>query len=176
MSQIKKYIKDFKRFNANTSSEYRAEAAPHQPILLLALIKLHKEGKIDLKSIKPDSKDLLSTVEEVWNDWLGYKEDFKIQYPLYHLQTKDFWDYNLKEGYDFVVRKGQTPTFKKIRERVDVFYINDANLIGYLEDEYNRKKLINALLRSGRVLKTTGEKKYCFTDQEKQIIKQKMGI
>lgn len=176
MSKIEKYIGEFERFNANTAPEYKADAAPHQPILLLALIKLHKEGKIDLKNIDPGSEELIRTVDEIWGDWLGYKKKFKIQYPLYHLEGKDFWDYDLKEGYDFVVRKGQTPTFKKIRERIDVFYINDDDLIDYLDKKDARKRLINALLRSGRVLKTTGEKRKCFTDKGKEKIKQKMYL
>lgn len=46
-------------------SRYTVGKAPHKPILLLALIVLNKNNRIDLSNIKP-SLDLRQTREDLW--------------------------------------------------------------------------------------------------------------
>ncbi len=171
MSKKEEYVKDFKQFNnADTAhkEKYNAEAAPHQPILLLALIKLYKEDKIDLKKIDPQSEELLSTAEEIWENWLGYDREFNINQPLLYLgNIKDFWKYELKDGYDDLKNPYDVST------NVEVFYIDDDELIKRLNYEESRNKLVEALVESGRIL-SDGTERPCFEYREK--IKEKMGV
>jgi len=171
MSLKEEYVNDFKKFNnADTAhkEKYNGEAAPHQPILLLALIKLYREDKINLKKIDPRSEELLSTAEEIWGDWLGYNWEFNINQPLFYLgNIKDFWKYELKKGHDAPKNPHNVP------KNVAVFYIDDDELIKLLKYEESRNKLIEALVESGRILKN-GTKRPCFEYKEK--IKEKMGL
>jgi len=171
MSGKEEYVEDFKQFNnADTAhkEKYNAKAAPHQPILLLALIKLYKEDKIDLKNIDPRSEDLLSTAEEIWENWLGYNREFNINQPLLCLgNIKDFWKYKLKDGFDDLRKAHNVPT------NVEVFYIDDDELIKLLNYKESRNKLVEALVESGRIL-SDRTKLPCFKYREK--IKEKMGL
>ncbi len=171
MSEKEEYVEEFERFEASTGrpDKYHGDVAPHKPILLLSLIRLYEEGKIDLRNIDPKSEELLTTAEEIWNDWLGYDRDFDIYMPLYYLKRKDFWNPVVKDGESDPSRPDQ------VGARIDHFYLED-DLIDYMEKKDNREKLIKALIRSGKVLKTTGEKKDCFSEQDKEAIREKVGF
>lgn len=173
MNKIEKYVEEFEQFNnADTAhrKKYNAEAAPHEPILLIALIKLYEEGKVDLKNIDPRSEELLDTAEEIWEDWLGYSRDFNINQPLCYLgNIKEFWKCEFKEGYDTLEKPHH------VTDNVQSFYFDDDELIKLLNEESSRNKLIGALLKSGRIL-SDGTKRPCFSDEDKKVIKEKMGL
>jgi len=170
MSKKEEYVEEFERFEASTGSpnKYHGDVAPHKPILLLSLLRMYEEGKIDLRKIDPTSEELLTTAEEIWNDWLGYDRNFDIDMPLYYLKRKDFWNPVLKDGESDPSRPDQ------VGAKIDHIYLED-DLIDYMKEKDNREKLIKALMRSGKVLKTTGEKKNCFSKQDKEAIREKVG-
>jgi len=171
MSGKEKYVEEFERFEASTGNpnKFHGDVAPHKPILLLSLIKLHKKEKVDLEKIDPQSEELLTATKKIWNDWLGYDRDFDIGMPLYYLKRKDFWTFVPKD------KENQPNRPNDVQDKVDYFSLG-SELIEFMEKENNRKRLIKALLESGKVLKTTGEKKYCFSDEDKKAIREKMGL
>lgn len=176
MDKLEKYIEEFKEFNTRGGGhvEYHAELPPHQPILLLALIKLYDEDNIDLQKIDPNSKKLFDTVEEIWNDWLGYEKKFEenrhITNPCYYLEnSQDFWNYDLVEEVDELKYPYQ------VLEKVERYYFDDDDLIKLLNLEESRNKLIKALTISGRTPKK-GSKKRCFSKPDKKAIEQNMGL
>lgn len=166
-----KYADEFERFEASTGrpDKYHGDVALHKPIFLLSLIRLYEEGKIDLSNIDPKSDELFTAAKEIWNDWLGYDRDFDIDMPLHYLKRKDFWNHVLEDGESDPDRPDQ------IRAKVDHLYLEDE-LKEYIQKRNNREKLIKALIRSGKVLKTTGEKKNCFSDEDKKAIKEEMDL
>ncbi len=164
------YLTEFEEFEPSTGNpkKFNGEVAPHKPILMLSIIRLYQDNKIDLKKIDPNSKELLTTSEEIWNEWLGYERDFKISYPLYYMKNKEFWHYESKDKED-------PPTYPgNVNKKVDFFYLDD-DLIDYLDDEDLQDKFILALLRSGKKYKS-GKKKRCFSNEDKKILKEKMGL
>ena len=69
-------------------SRYTVGKAPHKPILLLALIILDRNQKIDLSNIKP-SLDLRETWEDLWGS-LSYERIGPIHLPMYHMKSDGF--------------------------------------------------------------------------------------
>lgn len=172
MSRVEKYVEEFKEFkNADRRwhKKYHADVAPHQPILLLALIKLYRENRIDLKKINPKSEDLTSTTKKIWKDWLEYERDFRINQPLCAMRNSQyFWKRSLKE--DFEREEDGEPSYKEY-----IYYIEDDVLINILADEKFQKKLIRALLWSGKTL-SDGTEYRCFSPDDRDAIKEKMGL
>lgn len=176
MSRIEKYVKELEEFNTRPGGheEYHADLAPHQPILLLGLIKLYEEDKIDLRDIDPNSKKLSETIKEIWKDWLGYEKKFEkdrhIAYPLYYLgNSQDFWKNEL------VAESDEPKNPNQVKTKVKRYIIDDNQLIQLLDNEESRNKLIKALMRSGNTFKTTGKYRY-FSDEDKKMIKERMGL
>lgn len=176
MDKLEKYIEELKEFNTRSGGheEYHAELPPHQPILLLALIKLYDEDDIDLRKINPNSEKLFDTVEEIWNDWLDYGKEFEedrhITNPCFYLEnSQDFWNYDLVKETDELKYAYQ------VLEKVERYYFDDDSLIQLLDVAESRDELIKSLKRSGRTLKDGTKKKY-FSGPDKKAIEQNMGL
>lgn len=177
MSKKEEYVEEFKRFNADTAKEYRSEAAPHQPILLLSLIKLFEENKIDLSYIDPKSvldpdSNLRKLTDEFW--WEVEDEDsrFSIRYPFYHLEEKDFWRWKLNEDFTSAIQ-GKAPTLGELKTRIKKVYLS-KDLIELIDQEETREELIKALIKSGK--KEGGKKHRCFIGEGRKAIREKMGL
>lgn len=172
MRSIEKYEEEFRKLSIDKKDKYNAEAAPHKPILLLSLIKLYEEGKVDLSNIDPESalarsSDLKNLSRDLWRD-LGYERTFNITLPFYYMKAEDFWNIKLKEGFNSPLPKSKkNPTQKDLKERIDKIYF-DSDLVNLLGNEKNRERLMKALL-SGKNLEW-------FTNEDKRIVKEKMDL
>jgi len=179
MDVLDKYEKEFKKFNADTIQDYRSQAAPHQPILLLSLIKLYDEGKINLSNIDPKTvlnsdSDLRKMTDEFWRKAESGEDRFNIKRPFYHLEKKDFWRWILKDDLNSALDPEKDyPTLGGLKERIEKVYF-PQNLIELLNQQDSRKILIEALIMSGNLKED--EKMNCFTPDTRKWIRKKMGI
>ena len=93
---LRDYITKFKKLKvAKDKNKYTTGKAPHKPILLLSLILLKKNNKIDLDNISTTIY-----LRELWSElWkcLKYDHPGPIYMPLYHLRSDGFWNIEFKE-------------------------------------------------------------------------------
>lgn len=123
-------------------SRYTSGLAPHKPVLLLSLIILNMNGKMDLHNIKPDL-NLRETWSELWN-CLEYGKPGPIHLPLYHMKSEGFWNLKLKEG----VVLTQPKSLALLHSMVEKISLDD-NLSRYIEVESSRNEIISSLLNGG---------------------------
>ena len=140
---LEKHKEIFRNLNVDKNkSRYTVGKAPHKPILLLSLITLHKNDKIDLTNVQPNIY-----LREIWSElWahLDYEKTGPIQLPMYHMKSDGFWDVQLKEG----ITSHQPRSLTHLTEMVDRISV-DHELIELIEDETTRAELIEALLNGG---------------------------
>jgi len=120
-------------------NRYSVGKAPHKPILLLSLIILKNNGKIDLSNIET-SIYLRETWNELWKK-LEYDRTGPIHLPLYHMKSDGFWNIEFKPG----LGQAQPKSIKQFNNMVRSVSIK-PELIKILEDNDGRQRLINALL------------------------------
>ena len=176
MKSIEKYEKQFKDLNVDKNGKnqdsYNARGAPHKPILLLSLIKLYEDGKIDLSNINPKTalarnSDLKELSTNLWRA-LDYERTFDIALPFYYMKDEDFWNIKLKDGFNSPIPNSKkNPTQKDLKERIDKVYF-DNELVTLLNEKDKRERLKRALL-SGKDIEW-------FENPNKRIFKDKMGL
>jgi len=174
MTSIEKYEEEFKDLSIDKarSDMYNANAAPHKPILLLSLMHLYEEGKVNLSNIDPESalarnSDVKTLSRELWAE-MGYERTYDISKPFYYLKKEDFWNIKLKDDYSSPIPKNKKgPTQKDLKERIEKVYF-DSELVTLLNDDDNRERLMKALL--------SGKNIEWFTKEDKGIIKEKMDL
>jgi len=176
MRSIEKYEKQFKDLNVDKNEKnqdsYNADAAPHKPILLLSLIKLYEDGKMDLSNINPKTalarnSDLKELSRDLWRA-LDYERTFDIALPFYYMKDEDFWNIKLKDGFNSPIPKSKkNPAQKDLKERIDKAYF-DNELVTLLNEKDKRERLKRALL--------SGKDVEWFKDSNKSIVKDKMDF
>lgn len=123
-------------------NRYTVGKAPHKPILLLALIVLNKNKRINLSDIKP-SLDLRETWEDLWGS-LSYDRIGPIYLPMYHLKSDGFWKVELKPNHS----PHQPKSLNELMGMSDRISL-DEDLVQSLEDPDFTSKMINAILHGG---------------------------
>ncbi len=137
------YLTKFKELHVDKNkNRYSAGKAPHKPILLLSLILLSKNNKIDLSDIKPNIY-LRETWAELWKI-LSYNRTGPIYLPLYHLRSDGFWKIEFKKH----VHPHQPRSIHEFNSIVSSITLDD-DLIDLIDDDNSRNKLINSLLNGG---------------------------
>jgi putative restriction endonuclease len=126
----------------NNKNRYSAGKAPHKPVLLLSLIILNENNRMDLKDIKADLV-LRETWYELWK-CLEYSRPGPIHLPLYHLRSDGFWNIEMKEG----VLPHQPKSIDGLYSMVGRISMKE-DLIEFIEDEATRDKLISSILNGG---------------------------
>jgi putative restriction endonuclease len=124
-------------------NRYTTGKSPHKPLLILTLIILHDNGKIDLTDIKPDL-DLMDTWSELWKCLKWYDKPGSLQQPLYYMKKEEFWNIDFKEGKDNKVPRSIS-AFEKSINRISM----TTDMVDLIEDEESRKMIINTLLNAG---------------------------
>jgi len=158
-SPLEKYITKFSKLRVDKNpTRYTLGKAPHKPILLLSLIILDKNNKIDLSNIETNIY-LRETWSELW-ELLEYNRVGPIYLPLYHMRSDGFWDIKFKEG----ITPHQPTSLNKFNEMVRSISLN-PELIELIEHEDSRTQLINSLLNGGY-----------FSDREIQNLKKRIQI
>ncbi len=121
---------------------YTCGLAPHKPILLLSILLLSENNRVDLENITIDLY-LRETWSELWS-CLEYLHPGPIYLPFYHMESEGFWHIEYNEQ----VSRGQPKSVKQINERIKRAYI-DRSAIPFFEQDQTRKELINILLNAG---------------------------
>ena len=152
---LNKYLKKYKNLHVDrNNTKYTVGKAPHKPILLLSLILLHKNNKIDLTNVSTNIY-LRDTWVELWN-CLDYDKVGPIHLPLYHLKSDGFWN------IDFKTTPTQPKSLTHFNKMVKSIHL-DQELIDFISDRKTRHELINSLLNGGY-----------FSDTEIQNLKTKI--
>ena len=133
LALMKKLHIDHKKNN------YTMGKAPHKPILLLSLIILQRNSKIDLSNIKPNLY-LRSTLEDFWGS-LDYDKVGPMHLPMYHLRSDRLWKIDLKPGISSHQLKSLTDLMG-MSERISL----DPDMIRSLEDPSFSNEMVNAIL------------------------------
>jgi len=136
---LEKYKEIFQNLNVDKNrNRYTVGKAPHKPVLLLSLIILNKNDKMNLNNIQPNIY-----LRETWSDlWthLDYEKTGPIQLPMYHMKSDGFWNVQLKEG----ITPHQPRSLTHLTEIVEEVSL-DEELIELIDDKDSREVLVNAL-------------------------------
>ena len=139
-SLLDEYIERFGNLRVDKNSDrYSAGKAPHKPILLLSLILLKNNNKVDLSNIET-SIYLRETWNELWKK-LEYDRTGPIHLPLFHMKSDGFWNIVFKPDANIT----QPKSMKQFNNMIQSVSIK-PELIDILEDDDGRQRLINALL------------------------------
>ncbi|MGB3402666.1 MAG: HNH endonuclease [Microcoleaceae cyanobacterium] len=116
--------------------------APYKPILLLSIIELIAQGKIQENKILI-SDLLVETFDKYWNILNSETFNGGLALPFFHLKNEErrFWYLQYSEEYD----GGRPQTLKKIREDVEYAYM-DEELFDLIQTSESRKELIDSLV------------------------------
>lgn len=130
-----------KRFSElNVSSSKKRGNAPYQPILLLSIIDLIAQGRIETPQVTV-SDDLIQTFQKYWNIFGSSAYQGGLHYPFFALQTQGFWKLKFKTGFDGL----QPKTEKKLKEAVEYASL-DSQLFYLLQNPVHRAELIDILI------------------------------
>ena len=145
MNTLNKYIQEFKSLRID-----RAHGnAPHQPVLLLAVIELIEQGQITENRVLP-SPILVETFVKYWTKVTDRKPNLAL--PFFHLAKRKppFWYHKANPGYEKALEVvNQIKEFSRLREFVSYasFDIDLFDLLIQMETrEVLRQTLIDTYL------------------------------
>jgi putative restriction endonuclease len=140
-------------------NSYTCGLAPHKPVLILSLLILEKNDRIDLNDITIDMY-LRETWSELW-ECLKYPHPGPIYLPYYHMKSDGFWNIQFKKD----AIRGQPKSLKQIVERVERVWI-EPSVIKMFKDQSTWVQLVNTILNAGYFSK---EEITCLTKRIKDI-------
>ncbi|BBD60337.1 hypothetical protein NIES2109_31340 [Nostoc sp. HK-01] len=138
MKTFNYYYESFSQLNVSTSQ--KRGVAKYKPILILTIIDLVTRGILNENKI-PVSEELVQTFKRYWSILGSKSYQGGLHYPFIHLQSEGFWHLEFKPDYNGL----QPKTTNKLRESVEYASLDDE-LFDFLQDEYSRQELIDALV------------------------------
>ncbi|MGB5596464.1 MAG: HNH endonuclease, partial [Crocosphaera sp.] len=132
------YCRLFSKIKVNKSKK-RGEA-PYKPILLLSVIDLISQDKIQNNDIYI-TNELISTFNRYWDILSPDSFNGGLALPFFHLKNDGFWKLQFSQQYD----GGRPQTIPKLKEDVD-YAILDQELFEFLQDGNSREELINTII------------------------------
>ena len=140
-STLQKYIKKIERLRVDKAHG----TAPHQPLLLLAVIELIEQGQIYENKI-PLSPDLAETFLKYWTKVVTDRKP-DIALPFFHLKSSGFWHLHPNAGYEKVLSvASRIRSTSRLREVVAYASLDDEIFVLLADPqdrEVLRQKLIN---------------------------------
>ena len=137
------YVKKFSRLRVDRA---RGSVAPHKPILLLSIIELFQQDKIQRNQIFL-SPELISTFLKYWTHLGSDIHRSDIALPFYHLTGDGFWHLSPNPGFESTIAaKVKLKSLAALRNVVNYAYI-DEELCSLLQDSESRNYLITAILQ-----------------------------
>lgn len=137
------YVKKFSKLRVDRAS---GRAAPHKPILLLSIMELFQQGKIQQNQIFL-SPELISTFLKYWTHLGSDTHRSDIALPFYHLTGDGFWHLSPNPGFESTIAtKVKLKSLTALRNAVSYAYV-DQELFNLLQDSESRNYLIAAILR-----------------------------
>lgn len=135
---------NFKTLNCDrVGGRYHASKAPHKAVLLLAVIKLFENKKINLRDFELNNLQLIEIYKDIWGT-LNYDKPGPISNPLYHLKSDGF--YRIHFLTDRPTKPGAS--LKKLLEQANTAEFDDE-FIRLISDEAGRKKAVEDILTGG---------------------------
>jgi len=149
---LSRYVAAFQNLDVDENKNlYTAGKAPHKPVLLLSVISLYKEDKINLKDIEVNHH-LKKKWVEFW-DCLKYEETSPVHKPLYHLKTEDFWNIEISQDEE----PETVVSLRKFFDIIEKIWL-DEELIELFDCEDSCVTLIDAILTGGYFSKEEKDK------------------
>jgi putative restriction endonuclease len=121
------YCRLFSKIKVNKSKK-RGEA-PYKPILLLSVIDLISQDKIQNNDIYI-TNELISTFNRYWDILSPDSFNGGLALPFFHLKNDGFWKLQFSQQYD----GGRPQTIPKLKEDVD-YAILDQGLLS-IDNDY----------------------------------------
>ena len=141
-SSLEIFEQKFNSLNVNKKPGiYTVGKAPHKPVLLLSIILLNRNNRMDLANINTGLQ-----LREMWNSLWGlleYEHPGSLHMPLYHMKSEGFW--NIRFRTETHAQPKSVGQFDVMAESISLA----PELIELLQEENSRNVLINALLNGG---------------------------
>ena len=136
------YGKKFAKLNVSRSNG----VAPNKPILLLSIIDLISQGKIQQNQIIL-SAELIATFLKLWSHLeLVRKPDIGL--PFFHLKGDKFWHHQSKPGFEPAIASGvRIRSVSLLKETVQYAYF-DEELFSLLVEPSSRGELTDVLINT----------------------------
>lgn len=133
---VKAYKEHFSSLN---TARKLGRPAPHKAILLLSVMELIENGRINDNRIEL-TEILEETFLKLWKRYVGSSMIFqpKIATPFWHLQHEPFWNLYLNDGKDLNTITSPY-SVKRLREHTHA--IIDKELFELMKNEDNRAAL-----------------------------------
>ncbi|MBE9079162.1 HNH endonuclease [Romeria aff. gracilis LEGE 07310] len=141
-SELAYYAKKFAKLHVNRHRD--RGPAPHKPILLLSVIELIEQGKIQRNRIYL-SPELIATFLKYWTHFGSEKHRSNIALPFFHLQGDKFWHLMPNPGFEATVSsQSKLSGLNSLKDAIKYAYFDDA-LFHLLEESKTRQELIGIL-------------------------------
>ncbi len=134
------YAKKFQRLRVDRAHGL----APHKPILLLAVIELIAQGKIQENRIDLSAR-LNRTFLKYWSYLGSADHNPDISQPFYYLKSGKFWHLVANRGQEWVItEKLKLKTLGEVRRVVNYAYL-DEDLFDFLREPKFCDSLLDSL-------------------------------
>jgi len=121
--------------------------APHKPILLLSVIELIEQQKIQRNQIYL-SPELIATFLKYWSNLVTTNHRSDIALPFFHLTSEKFWHLVPNEGFEATIAaKVRLKTLSSLRSAVKYAFL-DEELFELLQEPNSRVNLIEVLIQT----------------------------
>lgn len=145
VKQLSYYIDKFANLRRDTKKS--RGAAPHKPTLLLSVIELFEESKIQHNQIYL-SPELIATFLKYWSNLVTTEHHSDISLPFFHLTGDKFWHLMPNPGFEATVAsRTKIRGLTALRNVVKYAYL-DEELFEYFQGSTSRMQLVGTLIES----------------------------
>lgn len=136
------YLRKFAKLNVNKKN---GVSAPHKPILLLAVIELIEQKKIQNNQIYL-SPELIANFLKYWSSLVTTNHQSNIALPFFHLTGDKFWHLTPNMSYEGSISSIK-PSLSVLRNAVRYAYV-DNELFELLQKATSRFRLVSILVQT----------------------------
>lgn len=136
------YIRKFAKLKVNKRNGI---SAPHKPILLLSVLELIEQNKIQNNQIYL-TPELIATFLKYWSNLVTTNHQSNIALPFFHLTGDKFWHLAPNMSYEGSISSIK-PSLSALRNAVRCAYL-DNELFDLIEKTNSRFQLVNILIQT----------------------------
>lgn len=140
---LERYIEKFQRLK---TAVVKGRARPHKPILLLAIISMVENNRIEKNQIFYD-QPLLELFQRYFQIVRSDDDALNPLLPFFHLRSDGFFHHKVSQGQSAVYKAIQTPKSVKQLSEVIAHAFLDDELYVHLQDMEARTILRETLIR-----------------------------
>lgn len=137
------YLNLFSKLNC---AKYRGKEAPHKPVLLLAIIELFAQCRLNSGEIHPTA-ELEQAFFQVWQTHV-HDNDFAMLLgtPFYHMKTEAFWQFDINSSCGISIDdKYKLKNLNTLR-KAGAYATLDPGLVKCLQNPEARQQLQTLLI------------------------------